>query len=213
MNKKCAVLVLGRYALSYPFLGLALLHIRWLLSGIDGKLERKEFWLLIIGTIGTVVPGTIYTVDYIANHWPSISIPFPQGNATTSQYVTIVMPRPLPPAAGWTLLGVIGASFVAAVALRVYWFLRPEEIVIREAPEIVVEKDEAESEPTQPTVTPRPEPPESAIAQCLNCGNKFYARLSSLTEPTLHVDARGISWYADCPSCGKSVLVYIPPKT
>lgn len=74
------------------------------------------------------MPGTIYTADYVANHWPRISIPFPQGNATSSRYITVVMPRffpPLPSSITWALLWIFAAFFVVAAVVEIYVRIKP----------------------------------------------------------------------------------------
>jgi hypothetical protein len=103
------------------WLALILLYARRHVLGIRSRLERKEiiFWIIII--IWTVVPGTLSVMDYFAKH--PISIPMPQGNATTSRNITIVMPefiRPLPSPQVWVTLVILGAGIVAGTAMAIY---------------------------------------------------------------------------------------------
>jgi hypothetical protein len=116
------------------WMGLTFLSIRRHVLGIAPKLERKEIIFWTIASIGSI----IYSVDYVANHWPHISIPFPQGNATT-----IILPRlvpPLPSLAAWALLVLICAALVIGVAMEIYGVFRPAKLPVYEPPQIEIEK-------------------------------------------------------------------------
>jgi hypothetical protein len=104
-------------------------------------LEKKELAFWTVATGGTIITAAIEVANYLADH--PISIPLPQGNATTSQYITILIPRvirPFPSPEAWALLIFIGAAFAIAVGMRTYNWIRPPKPVFREPPQIEMEK-------------------------------------------------------------------------
>jgi hypothetical protein len=112
-------------------------------------------------TIWTVVPGTLYIINSLAEHPIAISNPFPQGNVTSSsKYITIVMPRvfpvfpPLSPLQALLLLGLIPtASVIGVLVVEIYGRIRPRESTVRKPPQIIIEADD-KSESTKPSVEP-----------------------------------------------------------
>jgi len=68
------------------WIGLTLLSISRLSVG---KLEKKD----LIWVIPTAVSGTLYTADFIVNHWPHFSSSVPESNNTNSSYVTVTLAR------------------------------------------------------------------------------------------------------------------------
>lgn len=116
------------------WVGVTLLSMGGLHSCTEARLERKELVLSVIVAIFTVVPGTIYTADYIANHWSHVSIPIPQANATSSGYITVRIPRVVPALSSPMSDILVGLFFLGVIAGSV--FVIYDEMKSRESLEL-----------------------------------------------------------------------------
>lgn len=109
------------------WVGLTFSSIHRAHSGNDAKLEKKD----LIWVVPTAVSGTLFTLDWVTSHWSSISIPFPQGNATTSQYITIRIPRvfpQLPSPIAMILLVVFVGLLITSATFSIYNELVPKKL-------------------------------------------------------------------------------------
>ncbi len=99
------------------------------LAGLKYKLEKLEK----AGWIVTIVTGIFLSLDTLAKYLPPIRIP--QTNATTSEYITIRVPRlfpGLPYPIFWVIVGVFVVTLIASTALTFYFD------VIRKKPVAIV---------------------------------------------------------------------------
>lgn len=103
-----------------------------------GKLEKKD----LIWVIPTAIASTLSIGDWVVTHWSQMPVLTPQTNATSSGYVTVVLPRVtplLPMSVLYVLASLAVFGGIARIAYEVYDEFYSRKIEVKISPPFICE--------------------------------------------------------------------------